>query len=773
MPANLLECCGRRRRGPQDDSDPLLPEDHDSDTKLQEELQRKLHTYYMLRALFKQGHLPSTEQSVIILRAALASDVLNPARDASIRQSSRLTIASMKQLMSSLIDLIQHKISDDQLQNLIWALSRSKVSVDSEDLAQHVGSPKASTAAAYQAVKSIGGLALGNPEFRQFLGDVQVVGREILRDSAFATSAVAEETAKDLEPGGKPGNGDDKAAAQDDNFAEAPTGQDLTQDATNAAATLGDGVAKVGKEASKSAEEHLTGGEREALVKRVQKAVTKLRERADYSSSVDTLSTVIKNSFLAYLQVVGGEEGSALQQDVHVNEELKYAVEAFMSFLRSFGELKEWEELEKRVKVLGNDQQSAKQEVEKAVTQVAGAFQQLLTDPETYSDIEGKYSELREKVRKSLTGTNIGKDLDAVLDQLKTVLTSAAHDEDVSKVFNASSTFLDVLFPADTSDRHTKTDLVNDFINDFGPSLVQAVQYIPIPRLEVSVPSLDLLLENLILEPGKTVANTSFLPTKLRMETRNDVEIRKARVSGRTITSTESTFTVKIHGLTLRAEGVGFWLRAHEGILQFADEGIANVSVDESGMDVEIDVEVGRAGAGAPVQEQLEREVKLKAVRVRVHKLDYEIRKSRKLKWLAWVVKPLLRPVLRRVVAKQVAGSIAGFWAAANREIVFARERLRATRVAEPEDLWKFVKAVLARLQPEEDPEVSVRVGVDAPGGSSDSAMGKGNVFEGVYAPGSLVKVWRDEEDNRRMGEVREEVEGEDGWRDGVFDLVG
>ena len=767
----MLQCCGRRRRNTQDDSDPLLPQDYESDTKLQEELHRKLHTYYMLRALFKKGRLPSTEQSVIILRASLASDLLNPGRDASISQSSRLTMASTKQLMSSFIDLLQHKNSEDQLQNLIWDVLRSKVSVDSEDIAQHIGSPKASTAAASQALKSIGGLALGNPEFRQFLGDVQVVGREILQDSAFATSTVAKETAKELGPAGKPANVDEEGDGQDDNFAEAPTGQDLAQDAANAAATLGDGVAKVGQEASKSAEEHLTGGEREALIKRVQKAVVKLRERTDYSSSVGTLSTVIKNSFLAYLQVAAGGEESLLQQDVHVNEELKHAVGSFLSFLRSFGEFKEWDELEKRMKDLGNDQRSAREDVEKAVTQVAEAFQQLLTDPETYNDIEGKYSELRGKVRKSLSGTHIGKDLDAVLDQVKKVLTSAARDEDVSKIFNASTKLLDVLFPQDSSKRHTKTDLVNDFINHFAPSLIQAVQYIPIPRLEVSVPSVDLLLENLILEPGKTVANTSFLPTKLRIETRNDVEIKKARVSGRTISSTESTFTVKIHGLTLRAQGVGFWLRAHEGILRFADEGIVDLKLDERGMDIEMDVEVGRAGAGAPVEEQLQREIKLKAVRVRVHKLDYEIRKS-KLRWVAWLVKPLLRPILRRAVSKQVAGSIAGFCAAANREVVFARERLRATRVAEPQDLWRFVKAVLARLQPEEDPEVSVRVGVDAPGGGFYSRSATGNVFEGVYAPGSLVKVWRKEEDERRVDEVREEVEGRDGWRDGIFDLV-
>ena len=127
-------------------------------------------------------------------------------------------------------------------------------------------------------------------------------------------------------------------------------------------------------------------------------------------------------------------------------------------------------------------------------------------------------------------------------------------------------------------------------------------------------------------------------------------------------------------------------------------------------------------------------------------------------------MKPLLRPVIRKVMEKQLATALADFFHTANRELLFARERLRATRISNPEDLKTFYKAVMARLQPKEDPDVYTRVGVAPP---ERGLMPKKNIFSGVYAPGSVVKVW--EEEGRRAGEVVQEFEV-GGWRNEVFD---
>jgi len=208
--------------------------------------------------------------------------------------------------------------------------------------------------------------------------------------------------------------------------------------------------------------------------------------------------------------------------------------------------------------------------------------------------------------------------------------------------------------------------------------------------------------------------------------------------------------TIKIDGLSMRADEIGFWLRAHSGILRLADEGIASFQLDERGIDIHLDVEI--------CKEKLEKILTLKAVRVHVHKLTYQMRKS-KFSFLGWLFRPLLRPVIRKVMEIQLANAIADGIHAANRELLFARERLRATRISDPNDLRTFFKAVIARLTPEEDPDLYTRIGVAQPG--------KG-VFRGVYAPGSVVKLWNEEA--AKAAERVDDYERE-GWRNDVFDV--
>jgi hypothetical protein len=200
----------------------------------------------------------------------------------------------------------------------------------------------------------------------------------------------------------------------------------------------------------------------------------------------------------------------------------------------------------------------------------------------------------------------------------------------------------------------------------------------------------------------------------------------------------------------MRADEIGFLLRAHSGLIRLADEGIASFQLDERGIDIHLDVEIAK--------EKTEQILTLRAVRVHIHKLNYTFRKS-KFSLLGWLFKPLLRPIIRKVMERQMAQGIADGIHAANRELLFFRERLRATRISDPDDLKTFFKAIMTRLTPAEDPDLYTRVGV--------APKGKG-VFAGKYAPGSVVKLW--EEEGRRAEERIEDWD-EGGWRNDVFDL--
>lgn len=737
--AIMSSCFGwGRRRGSDAEREPLLPQ-YEQETHLQRELYRKLHSYQMLRALV-QGYMPTTEQAIINLRTLLAADVLNP-DNPDLSDSGRRLVRLVKLWIEQFIALLQHKNGADQIQDLIWFLTKSRISVDVEDLAARAkkSKVKADTAAAYQSLRTVGSLLITNPDFRKFLNDLNVVGREIFRDSALAISDAARETAEQIEPSEQ-----EQAAVTDlkkNQNGKAPSTDALEQEFTEVGKAVAEHTADVAKTTVNSATDKLSGDEGQALVKRIQQAVLNLRKRKDYRDSVSVLGLLIKRYAVVYSRAAE-EIVEVAQNDVHENQETDRALKNLWGFVKTFGDEKEWDKCEQQLhKVL--DHKEKDPEFEELMQSVADSLQKLLTDPEFFNNAEQRLNELREKGRKVGNESSLKRDMDELLGQISVTIQSVVRDEDIHNLTTTTLRIFGVISP---SNAIANTDLLHDALNVFIPLFISAIQHLPVPRLEVSTPAIDLLLENLIIEPGKTVNNTSFLPYRLKIENYNDVEIRKARFS--TFTSTKNLMLIKVDGLSLRADELGFWFKTHAGILRLKDMGIASFALDERGIDIHLEVEICR--------ERMESILTLRGVRVRVHKLNYEVRES-KFAWLAWLIKPLLRPILKATMEAQLAKVIGEGLHFANRELVYARERLRATRIAEPADVWTFIKAVAARLVPEEDPDLYTRLGVDEPG--------KG-VFRGVYTPASITKLWH-EEAERAKDRVEEFEAG--GWKNDVF----
>ncbi|KAI1472352.1 uncharacterized protein F4812DRAFT_408587 [Daldinia caldariorum] len=738
----LSSCFGLRKKDSDPEREPLLPQ-YEQDTHLQRELYQKLHSYQMIKAL-SEGYMPTTEQIIANLRTLLESDILNP-ENPDLSHSGRRLVRLIKLWLQQFITLLQHKNGKDQLQDIIWFFRKSRISVDVDDLSARAKKTKtkADIAAAYQSVRTVGSLLLTNPDFSAFLHDLNVIGREVLRDSAFALSSAAKEAGKQLEPSHEELQSIAESTTTTDG--QPQTAQDLENEFEDAGKIVANQSAEVVTATVESAKDKLSGEEGQALLKRLQRVVLNLRKRQDYTQSVSTLSLLIKRYAIVYSRAAE-ELLDVAQDDVQENRETDRALSNLWEFVKSFGDRKEWEKCEQLLKKVMSHKDNDP-EFEDLLQDLGDSLQKLLLDPEFLTNVNEKLRELRKKSKYVGLESNLKLDLDKLIEQLSVTFQSVAKDEDIQNLKTTTLRIFDVLSPSDST---TNTELIHDALNVFIPRLISAVQHVPIPRLEVSTPTLDLLLENLIIEPGSTVNNTSFLPHKLRIETYNDVEIRKARF--RTNASMKNLMLIKIDGLSARADDVGFWLRLHSGLFRLADKGIASFALDERGIDIHIEVEICR--------ERLEQILTLRGVRVRVHKLNYKIHKG-KLSWFSWLIKPMLRPILKSTLEAKLAKSISDMLHAANRELLFARERLRATRIIDPKDLWTFIKAVAARLVPEEDPDLSTRLGVDQPGRG---------VFKGVYAPGSLVKLWHEEAS--RAGDRIEQFEA-GGWRNDVFNPDG
>ena len=128
----MSSCFGFRKKQ-NEDTEALLPQYKD-DTALQRALHQKMHSYQMVRALSK-GYMPSTEQLIINLRTLLASDILNP-DNPELSDSGRRLLKYTKQWLTQFIEMLRNKNDRDQIQDFIWFLTKSRISLDTQDLAQ-------------------------------------------------------------------------------------------------------------------------------------------------------------------------------------------------------------------------------------------------------------------------------------------------------------------------------------------------------------------------------------------------------------------------------------------------------------------------------------------------------------------------------------------------------------------------------------------------------------------------------------------------------------
>ncbi|KAF5865189.1 hypothetical protein ETB97_005093 [Aspergillus alliaceus] len=725
------------------ETEPLLPR-YEEDTALQRRLHQKLHSFQMLRAL-SEGYMPSTDQVIINLRTLLASDILNH-RTQDIGSVGRQLIRDCRIWIQVFIELLRDKNGDDKLQEFLWHLSRSRASLDPGQISEHASHVRArqDTKAAYDSLRTVGSLLLTNADFRLFVDDLTTVGRQIFSDTAYFLSDTSKQVGKQLEPSQEEVNAVQGANADE---GPAPSAEELRQEVGEVAEAAGNGAVRTGQEAIKSAKEHLKGEEKDTLIYRLKQAVLKLRERSDYSDSVATLATLVQRYAKTYASAASDIITTA-EEEVEVNEDLKQATQQFWTLLQSLGDAEQWKALEQRFQCL-LQHANKDPEFEKLMGELGSSVQDMLTDPGFFDSASERFSELEEKTKQVSIKSNLRHDVDAFLAQAKRALRTVPEDAAITKLINATNKLY-----KDAWDGYyeRKSELPSDILEVFFPVILRTIQYVPIPRLEILAPELDLLLENFILEPGHTVNYSSFLPYRLHITTRNDIDVLK-RHSKRTTADLKTTFTATVMGLNVSASEFGYWLRTHSGLFRFHDEGIASFYLDKRGVDISLDIEVGR--------DRLEQIFTLRGVRVVIHKLDYKVYRS-KWKYLLWLTKPFLKHMLRRVLEKKIAEQIVDAAYALNRELVFARERLRAARIANPQDLASFVRAVLSRLKPASD--VETRIGLDAPG--------KG-VFKDVYAPGSLTKVWHEEA--TRAQEAIEEGDESRGlrrtWRNDIFDV--
>lgn len=190
-----------------------------------------------------------------------------------------------------------------------------------------------------------------------------------------------------------------------------------------------------------------------------------------------------------------------------------------------------------------------------------------------------------------------------------------------------------------------KKHLLKDIGNVVLPTIFENVRYVPIPRIEVSDPNVDVVVENLVVE------SDNLMPNVLEFGSDNYFRWGRKKISNKR----DNKLMISASGIQADLTDVSYYLKRKQGFPSITDKGVMDILLGGEGFGFKIAASIAR-------KEDREQFVKLDKVSVDIPRIDIKLRKS-KHKVLFKTFKPLLfrvvRPTLKKVLEQKIREAFA------------------------------------------------------------------------------------------------------------------
>jgi len=270
-----------------------------------------------------------------------------------------------------------------------------------------------------------------------------------------------------------------------------------------------------------------------------------------------------------------------------------------------------------------------------------------------------------------------------------------------------------------------KRDIWRDFRRKIMPALIDRVGYVPIPRVEYTDDTWDLVIENLILQgknmlPGVVDIDAhnyfKFSPYTATVGTAAEKGIEAGRGDIRFASGTgagaagregsqgdhdDSDFftshrvTIKLTQMLADMKDVAFYYRKKGGLGRMTDSGLADVKIGGQGMSAVVTLNGSASDAHSMF--------KVQDVHVKVHELKFTIRDS-KHDLLYKTVKPIAKRAIKKQIEKAMADMLRMGFEYGDSRLARVREGMQKTKeedLKSDESRQKVLKEMFARNREE------------------------------------------------------------------------
>lgn len=295
-----------------------------------------------------------------------------------------------------------------------------------------------------------------------------------------------------------------------------------------------------------------------------------------------------------------------------------------------------------------------------------------------------------------------------------------------------------------------KPELLKDLSNIILPGAFERIRYVPIPRIEVSDPQIDAIVENLVIE------SDNLMPNSVEITSDNYFKWgRKGAASNR-----RNKVELAVAGIQMDLRDVAYYIKKKQGFPSITDKGMFDLYFGGSGLSFKV-------GLMTPDSKDSQHLFKVSTIKVNLDHLKIKLTKSNH-KLLFNIFKPLLlavvKPVILKVIEKQIKDAIekgdAYAW-----EIKKEVDRAVESAKDNPEDIpnmyQRYASAIQAKFA--EGKRKADKVNERAKQTQTNVAMTQqDSIFKNIELPGGI---------STKATEYKEMASKGDKWESPVFAL--
>lgn len=187
-----------------------------------------------------------------------------------------------------------------------------------------------------------------------------------------------------------------------------------------------------------------------------------------------------------------------------------------------------------------------------------------------------------------------------------------------------------------------KKHLIEDLTKVIVPAVFEHTRYVPIPRLEVKDPMIDVVVENLVVE------SNNLAPNSIEFSTDNYFRWARKPVSQKH----DNKLMISASGIQMDLRDVSYYIKKKQGFPSITDKGLMDIHLGGEGFSFKI------AASNAAKKEP--HFAKIDRISVDIKNLNITLKES-KFKLLFSIAKPILfklmRPAIQKVLEKQIRQS--------------------------------------------------------------------------------------------------------------------